>query len=251
MSAPLPDPALRQPLRGLVTRQASLRMHPLTPSPTKRGRFSLTSIMAPLRGIFKDLSKWRDIPHTQTGALKMVNSEHASNWSKDWAKSWSNPNGFFTEADKLIPRFQRKHKGPRTGKTPWKRRTEHSPSFKHTIKLQWWRMCTHERLDMGQQDRIQNLHTKGQFILTKVQSGSIQERFSFQQMVQDKWTATCKRMKLPPTQCYTPKLSKTGPKSKFNSFKHKASKGKHTRKSLLRWVTWHQKHNLYTEKLLC
>ena len=79
MSAPLPDPALRQPLRGLVTRQASLRMHPLTPSPTKRGRFSLTSIMAPLRGIFKDLSKWRDIPHTQTGALKMVNSEHASN----------------------------------------------------------------------------------------------------------------------------------------------------------------------------
>ena len=51
-------------------------------------------------------------------------------------------------------------------------------------------MCgTHGGLDTGQQDRIQNLHTKGQLILTKVQSDSIQERFSFQQMVQDKGTA--------------------------------------------------------------
>lgn len=64
---------------------------------------------------------------------------------------------------------------------------------------------------MGQQDRIQNLHTKGQLILTKVQSGSIQERFPFQQMVQDKWTATCKRMKLPLPNAIPPNYPKQAP----------------------------------------
>ena len=71
-------------------------------------------------------------------------------------------------------------------------------SSKHTIKLQWRRTCgAHGGLDTGQGDRTQNLHTKDQLILTKVQSDSIQERFSFQQTVQDKGTATCKRMKVP------------------------------------------------------
>ena len=64
-------------------------------------------------------------------------------------------------------------------------------------------MCgTHGGLDTGQQDRIQNLQTKGQLILTQVQSDSIQERFSFQQMVQDKGTAApAKSLQSYPTLC--------------------------------------------------
>lgn len=179
---------------------------------------------------------------------RWLNSQYASNGSKDWAQSWPNPNGFSTEAEKLIPRFQWKHKGPRTGKTSWKRRTEHSPKFQTyyqtVVTENVWRSQRVRHRSRGQNSEPSH---QGSTHSDKGPKWFNTGKIFFSTNGARQRDSHMQKNEGAPTQCYTPRLSKTGLKSKFNNSKYKTSKGKHKRKSLLPWI-YDTKSITYTRK---